>query len=195
VESESILISPEIETPPEARMPDLALARSAPSSPEATDYAAGVATAAVIDVEEPCEVFSKYTLLIRRAPQNEVVAALEILSPSNKGVGSRLDLDSHLRKRSSYLEAGVSLLEIDALLDGERILPTALHDLAPFDRTAWSAFHHLGSRRLRGWGWDESEPIPAIPWTVEEGLPILVDLRAAMDQACEFNHWEDLARS
>lgn len=195
VESEAILISPDIEAPAEARMPDLALARSAPSSHGATDHAAGVVTAAVIDVEEPCEVFGKYTLLIRRAPQNEVVAALEILSPSNKGVGSRLDLDSHLRKRASYLEAGVSLLEIDALLNGERVLPPALHDLAPFGRAAWSAFHHLGSRRLQGWGWDEPDPIPVIPWVVEDGLPILVDLRAAMDQACEFNQWEDLARA
>ena len=75
-------------------------------------------------------------LLIRRAPENQVVAALELLSPSNKGIGNRWDREKHLRKRNAFLEAGVSLLEIDALTEGERVLPTSVKYLAHFQRNA-----------------------------------------------------------
>lgn len=195
VESETILISPETDQPTHVHLPDLSVAR--PDSPgrEAVGCAAAEATASVIEVEESCEVFTKYSLLIRRAPENLVIAALEILSPSNKGVGNRLDLDKHLRKRSSFLESGVNLLEVDALLEGERLTPLALRDLERFDRIAWSAFHHAGRRQLRGWGWDQPDLLPVIPWTVEEGLRVLVDLPTAVAQACQFNRWESLVGS
>lgn len=195
VESETILISPEAGQTPDAQLPDLSIARPEPSGPGTMGGGAvAAATAAVVEVEEPCEICSKYSLLIRRAPENEVVAALEILSPSNKGVGNRLDLDKHLRKRSSFLEAGVNLLEIDALLQGERLLPASLRNLERFDRIAWSASHRAGRRQWRGWGWDQPDPLPVIPWTVEDGLEILLDLPAAMEQACQFNQWANLVR-
>jgi hypothetical protein len=90
------------------------------------------------------------------------------------------------------LEAGVSLLEIDALTEGQRVLPASVKYLARFPRNAWSAFHHDGRRSLRGWGWAEEDPLPVIPWTVERELSVLVDLAEAMEQACGFNRWEDL---
>ena len=192
VESETILVSPDTDPPAHAHQPDLSVARPESPRQEPCGYAAAEATASVIEVEEPCEAFTKYSLLIRRASENLVIAALEILSPSNKGVGNRLDMDKHLRKRSSFLESGVNLLEVDALLDGERLTPPALSDLVRFGRIAWSAFHHAGSRRLRGWGWGQADPLPVIPWMVEEELRVLVDLPTAVGQACQFNQWESL---
>ena len=195
VESETILITPDDLEIASASMPDMSVARSKPTAAEDEVKPSVKATAAVIEVDEPCEIFGKYTLLIRRAPENQVVAALEILSPSNKGVANRLDLETHLRNRTSYLEAGVNLIEIDALLNGERLLPAAIRDLAKYDRLAWSAFHTAGRRKLRGWGWNAREPLPTIPWMVEENLELLVDLGSALDEACEFNRWEELVSS
>ena len=195
VESETIVISPEENRAPGVILPDVSIARSSASERSRTEVGASEATAAVVDVEEVCEVFGKYSLLIRRAPENQVVAALEILSPSNKGLGNRLDLDAFLRKRSDYLQAGVNLLEIDALREGERRLQESLQELSRFPRIAWSAFHREGRRRLRGWGWSETDPLPTIPWTVEANLDVLVDLGLSLDQACEFNRWEALVRS
>lgn len=141
---------------------------------------------------ETCEVYSKYTLLIRRAPENHVVGILELLSPSNKGIGNRWDREKYLRKRNSLIEGGVNFLEIDALAAGERVLTNAVHRLTHFQRNAWTAFHHDGRRIWRGWGWNEDDPLPAIPWTIEPELAVLIDLADAMQQACRFNRWETL---
>ena len=85
VESEAILIAPDPAQVPRPVLPDVSLARPdcdrAMKSPRQTDRG----TAALIELDEPCELLSQYTLLIRRAPENRVVAALELLSPSNKG--------------------------------------------------------------------------------------------------------------
>jgi hypothetical protein len=152
-------------------------------------------TAAVIEVEETCETFNQYRLVIRRAPDNLVVAVLEILSPSNKGLGNRYDQEKHIRKRNSLLEAGVNLLEIDALLEGGRELPASISDLGSYDRIAWTAYHEDGRRKLRGWGWNEANPLPVISWSVEGDLNVVVDLGLALEQAREFNRWDSLVES
>ena len=94
-----------------AVLPDVSVARAEFDAETAGLQQPSRATAAVLELDEPCEVFCKYMLLIRRAPENQVVAALELLSPSNKGLGNRWDREKHLRKRNAFLEAGVSLLE------------------------------------------------------------------------------------
>ncbi|NLX97425.1 MAG: DUF4058 family protein [Rhodopirellula sp.] len=70
VESETILVTPDAALPAKPVMPDIAVAR--PERDAATEAKAGSsrATAAVIKLEEPCELSSQYTLLIRRSPEN-----------------------------------------------------------------------------------------------------------------------------
>lgn len=195
VESEAILISPEEKATPASVLPDASVARQeSAAGPSSEPLPMGV-TAAVIEVEETCETFNKYRLVIRRAPDNLVVAVLEILSPSNKGLGNRFDQEKHIRKRNSLLDAGVNLLEIDALLEGSRELPTSLSDLSSYDRIAWTASHEDGRRKLRGWGWNEADPLPVVSWSVEGDLEVVVDFRLAFDQAREFNQWDSLVGS
>ncbi len=91
----------------------------------------------------------------------------------------------------SRIEAA-GLLEIDALREGERALPASLRSLVPYERLAWTALHHDGQRRLRGWGWNRQDPLPVIPWSVEESVEILVDLPRSIDEACQFNRWPAL---
>ncbi len=195
VESEAVLVAPDPAQVSKPVLPDVALAR--PDREGATKPSAwlGRGTAAVIELDEPCELLSQYTLLIRRAPDNRVVAVLELLSPSNKGVGNRFDREKYLRKRATFLESGVNLLEIDALREGERVLPASLQSLAEYERLAWTAFHYDGQRRLRGWGWNQQDPPPVIPWAVEQGVDVLVDLAQALDDACQFNRWPSLVAS
>ncbi|HXV64223.1 MAG TPA: DUF4058 family protein, partial [Vicinamibacteria bacterium] len=192
VESEAILISPDATA---SVLPDASTARPEKATASTSKVSVSRATAAVIEVEEPRETVNRYRLLIRRAPENLVVAALEILSPSNKGLGSSIDQEKHLRKRSALLDAGVNVLEIDALLEGNRILPASLSSLAEFDRNAWTAFHSDGQRKLRGWGWNEPDPLPIISWKVDDELEVLVDLPLALEQAREFNRWDSLVPS
>jgi hypothetical protein len=192
VESESILISPESETPPAPILPDLSIARGETSRGTQPGGGRSEPTAAVIEYVEEVEVDTKYSLLIRRASENRIVAALEIISPSNKGASSRLDREKFLLKRDGYFEASVSYLEIDALQKGPRLLPPALAGLAAFERNAWTAFHQRGRRRVRGCGWNGTDPLPVIPWRIEENLELTVDFDATLHSASEFNRWPQL---
>ena len=191
VESETVLISPGATEPSAAFAPDLSIARH--ETEATTEGLSAQATATVLEVEEEIELFEQYSLLIRRAPENRVVAAAEILSPTNKGVFGLLDKEKYLRKRDAYLEAGINLFEIDVLHDGDRILPPALDRLRSFDRTAWTVCHAAGRRRFRSWGWSATEPLPTVEWEVEPGLSTFVDLALTCRRACEFNPWETLA--
>ena len=191
VESESILVTPDGDEPPAAILPDLSVARAEQSASFRTAESPQ-ATAAVIEFVEPVEIVSKYSLLIRRAPENRVVAALEIVSPSNKGASSRLDREKYLHKRDGFFEAGISLLEIDALKNGPRLLPASLTRLASYERNTWTAFHSRGQRHVRGCGWNHSDPLPVVPWTIEESLVVTVDFGATLRSASEFNRWPQL---
>jgi hypothetical protein len=188
VESDTVLVSPEFENPTFPK-PDLAIAR--PSAVE-TQSKTTSATAAVIELDEPYEIFTRYSLTIRQAVDQQIVAALEILSPSNKGIGSRLDRNKYLDRRDAHAEAGISFLEIDALKFGERLLPDSLVQLASFERNAWTSFHHDGRRKLRGYGWNQSDNLPIVPWHIEGDLHLLVDLDASARTALRFNPWESL---
>lgn len=196
VESEAILIAPTEFDTPSPLLPDVAVSRSETPRHATESIRSMKGTAAVIEVEEPCEIDTTYSLLIRRAPENHVVAALEILSPSNKGGSNRFDEQKHLRKRSSMLDAGVQLMEIDALLQGQRDLPAPLTErLSQFARVAWTVAHFDGRRTYRGWGWNEPDPLPAIPWFVDGHVEVCVDLSDSLSQASDFNQWSDLVAS
>ncbi len=191
VESESVLISPGATEPFAAFAPDLSVARPDTNVPIGT--LSERASATVLEVEEEFELFEQYSLLIRRAPENRVVAAAEILSPTNKGVFGLLDKEKYLRKRDAYFESDINLLEIDVLQQGDRLLPLALESLHKFDRTAWTVCHAAGRRHFRSWGWSATEPLPTVEGEFEPGLSTLVDLAGSCRCASEFNPWETLA--
>ena len=190
VESEAVFVSPGSIEPTAAFSPDIGIARQ--DHDDLSTRMSEQASATVLEVEEEIELYEQYSLLIRRAPHNRVVAAAEILSPTNKGVFGVLDKEKYLRKRDAYFDAGINLLEIDALREGDRLLPPALGQLRSFDRTAWTVCHAAGRRHFRSWGWSATEPLPRVEWEVEPGLSTLVDLALSCQRACEFNPWETL---
>jgi len=110
-------------------------------SPPLGEHVASVEMSASLEVEENCETFTTYSLVIRRAPENRLVAACEMLSPTNKGLAGKLEEDKYLRKRDLYIESGVNLLEIDALLEGDRLLPASVSGLSRYARNAWTLLH------------------------------------------------------
>jgi hypothetical protein len=189
VESETIFLSPDTDDFVAKSMPDIAVVRATterkPQQLEST-----VSNAAVIEYDEHYELYSKYSLTIRRSPENVIVAAVEVLSPSNKGIGNRLDRGKYLLKRDSYLEAGINFLEIDALTEGESVVPHPIRKASTFDRHVWTCFHDDGVRRLRAYGWNSDQPIPTIPWRIEGELSVGVDLGKAAAAAFEFNRWQ-----
>lgn len=194
-ESETVLISPEAaERPLAVFLPDMSIVRPAdvPAASGSGPLPTASGTTAVIEAEELCETETHYSLIIRREPDNFIVAALELLSPSNKGVGNRWDREKHLRKRAEYLDAGISLMEVDALRDGERDLPNALEQLAAHDRVAWTAFHQDGRRRFRGYGWNQADALPQVQWQIDPAQLVMIDLPGTLESAAAFNRWEEM---
>ena len=53
------------------------------------------------------------------------------------GLGNRLDQQKYLRKRGDYFDAGVNLLEIDSLTEGQRVLYRTRTSASP--SLSWSA--------------------------------------------------------
>jgi hypothetical protein len=196
VESETILVAPAAvrSTGPTAISPDIAVARQ--PQPSAGSVSSRLeSTAAMLEVVEEIEHFTQYSLVVRRSPENQVVAAAEVLSPTNKGVHGWLDKEKYLKKRDTYLAAGVNLLEIDALVEGDRVLPARLEKLGVFERNAWTVLQRASNRRYRGLGWNSDDPLPVVAWPIEENLVVPLALGLAVQQACQFNPWERLAAS
>lgn len=195
VESDTVLIAPESGEAAGTVLPDVAVTYSERPPATTPGTQSGRATAAVIEADVPCDLEVHYSLVIRRAPEHFVVAVAELLSPSNKGVGNRLDEQQHLRKRDESLNAGVSLLEIDALLGGRRELPEPLARLADYERIAWTSTFDTGRRQYRGWGWNPPDAPPTLDWRIDAGQQVLIDLARTLSDAAAFNDWERLAAS
>lgn len=124
--------------------------------------ASGVAVATAVEevdltlplTEEKREAF----ITISTRDDSEVVAMIELLSPSNK----RLNADGrreYLRQRESLIRTDIHLIELDLLRGGER-LPT-VEPLPPADCYAFVA---RGSRRPR---------VSVYPWTLRRRLPTI----------------------
>jgi hypothetical protein len=102
---------------------------------------------------------------IRRLPEERLVTAIEILSPTNKGSSG---LSEYLDKRLRLWNQQVNLVEIDLLIAGRR-LPMA-KPLPPGD------FYAIISRGMKPetgdvYAWSVRRPLPTIPIPLEDPDP------------------------
>lgn len=109
----------------------------------------------------------------------QLVTVIQLLSPSNKRSHS-LGRSEYLEKRQRLFKAGVNMVEIDLLLQGER-LPTN-EPLPPADYYAFVA----RSKQLpvvEVYHWNLGQPLPAIPVPLLEGDPdVVLNLQAVYEQ-------------
>lgn len=157
---------------------DLAVSRGANEVP-------GPAGAALLEIEPttyflpmPVEEREPY-LVIRKTETREVVAVIELLSPTNKRAGSD-GRKEYLNKRLEILRTRAHLIEIDLLLGGER-LPT---DRPLKATTDYCVFVSRGGQRPRAqvFEWELSRRLPPVPIPLANGDPdAMVDLQAALN--------------
>lgn len=168
------------DAPPRAIYPDVAVATSRGLPPPSSGAPATDAGCVVVEEVIEVSVHEAY-LVIREMPSHEIVTVLEVLSPTNKLTGA--GRSEYLRKRGEVLASRASLVEIDLLRDGAR--PAWTQRLAPMHYLV--AVHRVWERpRLRVWPWTLRGPIPMVPVPLLSGAePILIDLRAALDQVYE----------
>ncbi|RLS44009.1 MAG: DUF4058 family protein [Planctomycetota bacterium] len=105
-------------------------------------------------------------LAIRRSDNEETVAIIELLSPTNKS--SRDGRAESLAKRNSLLRSRAHLIEIDLLRGGER-LPT-VEPLSPGD---YFAFVSRAERRPMAevYAWPPDRSLPTIPHSADRRRP------------------------
>jgi hypothetical protein len=78
---------------------------------------------------------------------SRLITVLEILSPSNKRPGDAQE--QYLRKQLELVQAGVSLVEIDLLREGDWVVAVPYDALAPEVRTPYRVIVRRGWHRCR----------------------------------------------
>lgn len=122
----------------------------------------------------------------------KVVTVIEVLSPSNKAPGPGRDL--YVKKQEELKEGRVSLVEIDLLRGGRRVLS------APFDRIPEGHRAPYAACVRRGW---KPSPIEYYPVALRERLPaiaiplrrtdrdVALDLQPLIDQSYDDGRYGD----
>jgi hypothetical protein len=156
--------------------PDLTVTTDVPSvGPESTAVLA-VPSAQATEEMDPDELQlrrqRRIVIYVRERPRS-AVAAIELLSPSNKLAGS-VGQARYLEKRSSALRGGLHWIEIDLLRGGQRMpmpvaVPEAADYLAYVAQATPTGWKHL----LYTWGIREALPLL--------GVPLLGTDRATLD--------------
>lgn len=114
----------------------------------------------------------------------ELIAAVEILSPTNK---KGEDLSIYRRKRTEYYYAGVHLLEIDLLRGGKR----------PVYKKQWPKFSYsiqlvdALKHKLRFWGLNLQDTLPVISLPLRaKDDPVMLNLQKAIRWVFESSRYE-----
>ena len=134
-----------------------------------------------------------FVQIIDTAAGNTVVTVLEILSPSNKRPGT--GREDYRRKQKELREGKVSLVEIDLLRGGERVLQIPSTELPPEKRTAYAACVHRGYDRDRYeyYALPLRERLPAIRVPLRASDPdVVLDIQALIDQAYGDGAYDDI---
>ncbi len=151
-----------------------------------------VAEPLVIRLDQSEPVRQGFVEIIDIKSGRKVVTVIEVLSPSNKKAGQGREL--YLRKQEELREGGVSLVEIDLLRGGTRVLAVPLDRIPEGKRTPYA----VCSRR----GWKAFE-IAFFPIPLRERLPVIpiplrqqdsdvvLDLQGLIDECYESGRYDD----
>jgi hypothetical protein len=130
---------------------------------------------ASVEVTIASEPLRHQVVEIRDASRgHKLITLIEIVSPSNKRAG--VDRRAYLRKQREVLESDASLVEIDLLRAGERLLPNAELEAYLFSLEPQPAYVVLVNRAWRRRGVEMAYQLFAV--SVRDVLPcIAVPLR------------------
>jgi hypothetical protein len=159
-----------------------------------SDVGNGIAVAEplVIHLDESEPVRQGFIEIIDIKSGRKVVTVIEVLSPSNKLSGPGMDL--YVKKQRELREGGVSLVEIDLLRRGTRILS------APFERLPDGHKTPYAACARRGWKAFEveyyriplRERLPAIRIPLrQDDRDVALDLQALIDACYDAGRYSD----
>jgi hypothetical protein len=159
-----------------------------------SQVSSGMAVAEPLIIQRPSEEITEGYIEIRDAESgNRVVTVIEVLSRVNKagGVGTR----KYQEKQSELIDGGTSLVEIDLLRGGERVLAAAgfldpLVARVPYLTCVTRGYENnhfeLYTMPLR-------QRLPAVRIPLAEGVAdVALDVQPLVDRAYRFGGYDDL---
>jgi hypothetical protein len=174
--------------------PDVRVIETEPSSRRRGKSGAGVAVAQplVIDLADEPET-QRFVEIRDVSSGSHLVTVLEVLSPSNKRPGD--GQEQYLRKQQELRQAGVSLVEIDLLRDGDWVVALPLDALDPTVRTPYRVVVRRGWRRLEAEYYaialDHALPTIKVPLRPADA-DVPLNLQALLDQCYENGGYDDI---
>ncbi len=175
--------------------PDLRVLEHPRGRSDSRDAAmAGTALAEPIVIHAPAEQATEgYIEIVDVGSGKRVVSVIELLSESNKYPGD--GQSQYLRKQREYLLGGVSLVEIDLLRGGKRVLAVPARWVPPSHRTTYQICV------VRGWKPDAyelyraplREPLPSIRVPLrEQDTDVPLDLQMLIDRCYHHGRYDDI---
>jgi hypothetical protein len=148
----------------------------------------------IIHLDESEPVHQGYIEIIDLKSGRKVVTVIEVLSPSNKVPGPVKDL--YLQKQHELHDGGVSLVEIDLLRRGTRVLSVPSERLPEGRKTPYAACTRRGWKAFEVEYYPISlrERLPAIAVPLrQDDRDVALDLQALVDPCYEAGHYgEDI---
>jgi hypothetical protein len=168
-------------------IPDLTVFYRQAPPPQASAAATMIADAPLVLMTQPLELRESYIDIFSRKDHQQVVTAIELLSPTNKAAGTE-GQRIYRRKQQEILTSRTNLLEIDLLREGEHTVAAPKEPLLRIGHWDYITSLHRGG---------QADAIEAWPTTLRERLPrINVPLDAAdsdivLDLQAVFNRYYD----
>jgi hypothetical protein len=160
------------------------------SGSSASGSSLAVAEPLILEVDEP--VTQGFIEILDAALGNRVITVIEVLSLANKLPGEGQDL--YVRKQQELRQGQVSLVEIDLLRTGRRLLPVPVRRLPSEYRTAYQVWVRRGWQPLSVEIYRASlrEPLPTIKIPLRQSdSDVLLDLQALIEQAYRNGSYEE----
>jgi hypothetical protein len=184
------------ERPSEFRRPDLTVVESGPRSRE--PRRAGVAT---LEPDEPLivaiELEVRETILeIRTVEEDDLVTALEVLSPTNKARHAH-GREEYLNKRDQLLAGGAHVVEVDLLRQGPPVTLAPVENLRTKRRLDYvvSVSRASNRGRVEVYPFTLRDPLPRVKIPLRRPDPdIILDLPAAVSRVYDHGGYRERLR-
>jgi Protein of unknown function (DUF4058) len=151
-----------------------------------------VAEPLVIEVADELET-QRFVEIREVSSEARLVTVIEVISPTDKRPGD--GQEQYLRKQQELRQAGVSLVEIDLVRDGDWVVAVPIDALEPKVRTEYRVVVRRGWRRLQAeyYGIPLADRLPTIRVPLRPtDSDVSLDLQALLDQCYENGGYGDI---
>lgn len=150
----------------------------------------GVADPLVVQTDD--EITQRFIEIRDAGSGHQLVTVIEVLSPSNKVPGD--GQVKYLQKRQELRAGRVSVVEIDLVRTGKRLLPFPMEKLIPEFRTTYQVWVRRGweATRVEVYRVPLREHLPVIPIPLQRtDADVPLDLQAIIDQCYRNGGYDD----